>query len=162
VTGGPGHAELAYRIRPATLADTAFLADVVFTATSAQGRVPDAFDEPTWRRGFIEGTEKQVRGEVEGSTTSVIEREGEPAGRLRVTRSRDRIELSGIQLLPGVQGRGIGTAIIEDLKAEANAAGVPLDINVEKDNPRARHLYERLGCVQVAQDEEEYKLRWCP
>ncbi len=162
MTSGPGDAELAYRLRPATLADAAFLADVVFTATRAQGRMPDGFDEPTWRRGFIDGTEKQVRGEVEGSTTSVIEIKDKPAGRLRVTRSRDRIELSGIQLLPGAQGYGIGTAIIEDLKAEAKAAGVPLDINVEKDNPRARQLYERLGCVPVAEDEEEYKLRWRP
>jgi ribosomal protein S18 acetylase RimI-like enzyme len=65
-------------------------------------------------------------------------------------------------LLPHVQGRGIGTAIIEDLKAEAKSAGVSLDIGVEKDNPRARQLYERLGCVQVAEDEQEHKLRWCP
>lgn len=162
MTCRPGGAEPAYHIRLATLADAAFLADVVLTATRAQGRVPDAFDVPTWRSTFIEGTAKQVRGEVEGSTTSVIEFEDEPAGRLRVTRGQDRIELSGIQLLPAVQGRGIGTAIIENLKAEARAARVPLDINVEKDNPRARRLYERLGCVQVAEDEEEYKLRWHP
>lgn len=45
----------------------------------------------------------------------------------------------------------LGTAIIEGLKAEAKAAGVPLDIGIEKDNPRARRLYERLGCVQVAE-----------
>jgi ribosomal protein S18 acetylase RimI-like enzyme len=162
MTSRPGGAVPAYRIRAATLTDATFLADVVLTATRAQGRMPDGFDEPTWRRGFIDGTEKQVRGEVEGSTTSVIELEDGPAGRLRVTRSRDRIELSGIQLLPGAQSRGIGTAIIEDLKAEARAAGVPLHINVEKDNPRARRLYERLGCMQVAEDEEEYKLRWRP
>ena len=100
--------------------------------------------------------------EVPDSTTSVIESGDGPAGRLRIARGRDRIELCGIQLLPDVQGSGIGTAIIEDLKAEAQAAGIPLDISVEKDNPRARRLYERLGCVQVAEDEQEYKLRWCP
>jgi ribosomal protein S18 acetylase RimI-like enzyme len=155
-------AEPAYRIRPATLEDTGFLADVVLTATRAQGRVPGDFDEPTWRDAFTEWTRKQICGEVPDSTTSVIESGGGRAGRLRITRSTDRIELSGIQLLPRVQGRGIGTAIIEDLKAEAKAAGIPLDIGVEKDNPRARRLYKRLGCVQVAEDEQEHKLRWCP
>jgi GNAT superfamily N-acetyltransferase len=45
-----------------------------------------------------------------------IESGGGRVGRLRITRSPDRIELSGIQLLPHVQGRGIGTAIIKDLK----------------------------------------------
>jgi len=162
VTSRRGDAEPAYRIRPATLADTGFLADVVLTATRAQGRVPGDFDEPAWRDAFTEWTRQQIRGEVPDSTTSVIESGGGRVGRLRITRSPDRIELSGIQLLPRVQGRGIGTAIIEDLKAEAKAAGLPLDIGVEKDNPRARRLYERLGCVQVAEDEEEHKLRWRP
>ncbi len=155
-------AEPAYRLRPAALEDTGFLADVVLTATTAQGRLPGAFDEPAWRTAFTMWTRKQICGEVPGSTTSVIQSGGQPVGRLRITRSADRIELSGIQLLPDVQGRGIGTAIIEDLKAEAKTAGIPLDIGVEKDNPRARRLYERLGCVQVAEDEQEHKLRWSP
>jgi ribosomal protein S18 acetylase RimI-like enzyme len=155
-------AEPAYRIRSATLQDIGFLADVVVEATRAQGRLSDAFDEPTWRRNFTAWTEKQIRGEIPESTTSVIEVGDERVGRLRVARSRDRMELSGIQLLPRVQGRGIGTAIIEGLKAEADAAGVCLDIGVEKDNSRARRLYERLGCVQVAEDEQEHKLRWYP
>lgn len=162
MTSRRGDAEPRYRIRPATLEDTGFLADLVLAATRAQGRLTDAFDEPKWRSGFTEWTRKEVSGEVPDSTTSVIELGGGPVGRLRITRGRDRIELSGIQLLPRVQGRGIGTAIIEDLKTEAKAAGVPLDIGVEKDNLRARRLYERLGCVQVAEDEQEHKLRWCP
>jgi GNAT superfamily N-acetyltransferase len=162
MTSGRGDAEPVYRIRPATLEDTGFLADVVLTATRAQGRLPRAFDEAAWRTAFTAWTRRQICGDVADGTTSVIESGGGPVGRLRVIRSRERIELSGIQLLPRVQGRGIGTAIIEDLKAEARAAGVPLDIGVEKDNPRARRLYERLGCVQVAEDEREHKLRWSP
>jgi ribosomal protein S18 acetylase RimI-like enzyme len=79
---------------------------------------------------------------------------------LRISRTADCIELSGIQLLPGVQRRGIGTAVIEDLKAQATAAGIPLDLDVEKDNPDARKLYERLGFVQVSETETECKLRW--
>jgi ribosomal protein S18 acetylase RimI-like enzyme len=162
MTSRDGDAEPAYRSRPATLEDAGFLADVVLTVTRARGRVPGDFDGPAWRDAFTEWTRKQIRGEVPDSTTSVIESGGRRAGRLRITRSTDRIELSGIQLLPRVQGRGIGTAIIEDLKAEAKAAGIPLDVGVEKDNPRARRLYERLGCVPVAEDEQEHKLRWCP
>jgi ribosomal protein S18 acetylase RimI-like enzyme len=162
MTSRRGDSEPVYRIRPATLEDTGFLADVVLMATRAQGRLPEAFDEPAWRRAFTALTRKQICGEVADSTTSVIESGSGPIGRLRITRSTDRIELSGIQLLPHAQGRGIGTAIIEDLKAQAQAAGIPLDIGVEKDNPRARRLYERLGCVQVGEDEQEHKLRWSP
>jgi ribosomal protein S18 acetylase RimI-like enzyme len=153
---------LEYRLRAATADDAGFLADVVAEAARAQGRVPDGFNEQEWREQFAEQTMAQIRGEVPGSTTSVIEAGGERAGRLRVTRSAGSIELSGIQLLPRVQRYGIGTAIIEDLKAEAAAAGVPLDLDVEKDNPDARRLYERLGFAHAGQTAHEYKLRWQP
>src|SRR3989442_15177012 len=70
-------------------------------------------------------TEMHVRGEDPHSTTSVIELAGEAVGRLRIVRDGQRIELSGIQLRPRVQGRGIGTAVIDDLKSEAARTGLP-------------------------------------
>jgi len=149
-----------YRLRAATAADARFLADVVSEATRAQGRVPPDFDEREWREEFGKQTMEQIRGEVPGSTTSVIETGNERVGRLRVTRTAGYIQLSGIQLLPRVQRRGVGTAIIEELKAQAAATGLPLDLEVEKDNPDALRLYERLGFLRVGQTAQEYKLRW--
>jgi GNAT superfamily N-acetyltransferase len=81
---------------------------------------------------------------------------------LRITRTAEYIEMSGIQLLPDVQGQGIGTAIVEGLKAQAAAVGIPLDLGVERDKPEARRLYERLGLIQVGETEQECKLRWNP
>jgi GNAT superfamily N-acetyltransferase len=153
---------LTYRLRPATDEDVGFLADVVIEATQAQGRLPNDIDERNWRNGFAEWTREQVRGEIPDSTTSVVEVDNERVGRLRIVRTAECIELSGIQLLPGIQRHGIGTAIIEDLKAQAAAAGIPLDLGVEKDNPDARKLYERLGFAQVDETEQEYRLRWNP
>jgi len=153
---------LSYHIRLATAEDVGFLADVVLEATRAQDRLPIDFDEWQWRQGFCEWTMEQVQGEVPTSTTSVVEVNNEPAGRLRVICTADYIELCGIQLLPNIQRHGIGTAIIEDLKAQATAAGVPLDLGVEKNNPDARKLYDRLGFVQVGETEQECKLRWNP
>jgi GNAT superfamily N-acetyltransferase len=153
---------LGYRIRAATDQDVGFLADVVIEATRAQGRLPADFDEREWRRRFGEWAIEQVRSEAADNTTSVIEVNNERAGRLRITRTADYIELSGIQLRPDVQRHGIGTAIIEDLKVQAEAVGVPLELAVEKDNPDAGKLYERLGFVQVGETEQEYKLRWIP
>jgi ribosomal protein S18 acetylase RimI-like enzyme len=152
----------SYHIRPATMEDVGFLADVVIEATRAQGRLPADFDEAQWRSGYAQWTEAQVRGEIANSTTSVIEIDNERVGRLRVTRTADHIELSGIQLFPQFQRHGIGTEVIQDLKAKAIAAGIPLDTGVEKDNPDAQRLYERLGFVQVGMTEQEHKLRWHP
>jgi len=153
---------LEYRIRAATADDVRFLTDVVVEATRAQGRLPANFDEPDWREKFGLWTIEQIRGEVPGCTTSVIEVGNERVGRLRITRTAGSIELPGIQLLPRIQRHGIGTAIIEDLQAEATAAGIPVDLEVEKDNPDARRLYERLGFVHVGETAQEYKLRWNP
>lgn len=154
---------LSYRVRPAIAEDVGFLADVVIEATRAQGRLPDGFDERRWRTDFSAWTLEQVGGQSPGTTTiSVVEMGNERIGRVRITCTADCIELSGIQLLPGFQRRGIGTAIIEDLKAQAAAAGVPLDLGVEKDNPDARRLYERLGFVQIGETDQESKLRWNP
>jgi ribosomal protein S18 acetylase RimI-like enzyme len=153
---------LSHRLRPATEADIGFLADVVVEATRAQGRLPGGFDEPQWREAFTEWTLEQIRAAIPGSTTSVVEMAGILVGRLRTIRTADSIELCGIQLLPGVQRRGIGTAIVADLQAQAAAAGLPLDLSVEKDNPGASRLYRRLGFAPIAETEEEYRLRWDP
>jgi ribosomal protein S18 acetylase RimI-like enzyme len=153
---------LSYRIRPATAGDVGFLADVVIEATRAQGRLPDGFDERQWRQAFSKWTMEQVRDQGPDKTTSVVEVDNERAGRLRITRTADCIELCGIQLLPGFQRHGIGTAIVEDLKAQAAGAGIPVDLGVEKDNPDARKLYERLGFVHVGETDQEFKLRWDP
>lgn len=149
-----------YVVRLATLDDVDFLADVVIAATREQGRLPVPMDEPAWRASFYKWTEQQVKGQLRGNTTSVVELDGQRVGRLRVVRGGEYIELAGIQLMPEVQGHGIGTSVVESLKTEAAAAGVDLELGVEKDNPDAHRLYRRLGFVQVGETEDEYRLRW--
>ena len=71
-----------------------------------------------------------------------------PVGRLYVARWKDEIRIVDIALLPAYRGTGIGTTILRDLLAEADAAGKPVRIHVERDNP-ARRLYQRLGFVVI-------------
>jgi ribosomal protein S18 acetylase RimI-like enzyme len=149
-------------VRPAVESDVVALTALVLEVGRAQGSFPDDFDEAEWCRGYAEWTEEQVRGELPASTTSVIEVDREVVGRLRVTREEEMFELSGIQIHPRHQCRGIGTAIIGDLQAEAAEAGVPLELGVEWDNPRARALYERLGFRLAREDADEARLRWDP
>ena len=79
-----------------------------------------------------------------------------PAGRLRVVRTREQIELAGIQLSPGYHSRRIGTRIITDLLTEATDAGLAMTLSVEKDNPRAQALYVRLGFVVMGETDKEF------
>ena len=131
-----------HTIRSATQDDVGFLTDVVIEATRAQGRFPADFDEAAYREGFADWTQEQVRGEVPGSTTSVVGLDGHDVGRLRVVRTEDDLELGGLQLRPAYQGRGLGGAILRELMAEAEAIGRRFVLSVEKDNPRARAFYE--------------------
>ena len=59
--------------------------------------------------------------------------------------------------MPEHRGGGIGTSLLEELAAEADAAGKSLTIHVERMNPALR-LYERLG-FSVAEDKGVYPPR---
>ncbi len=146
--------------RPATDADVDFLVEVVIAATEDQGRLPADFDEAQYRQGYADWTREQVRDEIPDSSTYVLGRDGQRIGRLRVIRAHDHVELAGLQLLPLFQGQGIGSTIIQHLMEEATTAGVPFDLWVEKDNPRARALYERLGLRTTSESDTEDKLTY--
>ncbi|MGW6280027.1 N-acetyltransferase family protein [Kribbella sp. NPDC055071] len=147
-----------HQLRPATPDDVAFLTEVVIEATRAQGRLSPEFAEPAVQARFAAWHLESI--EDPATDVSVIELDGIPVGRLRVSRSPESIELNGIQLLPSAQNQGIGTAIITQLQSEAASTGVPLDLGVEHDNADARRLYNRLGFHQIGKDDKEAKLRW--
>ena len=149
-------------LRPATLEDVAFLAYVVIMTTLAQGRFPPDVDLVEYRAGYEDWTRETILATIPDCTLSVIEYDGHPIGRLRVVRTRTSITLAGIQLLPAYQNQHIGSTLIEQLKREAGTKQVPLFISVEKDNPRAQRLYERLGFRMIGQDEQEYHLEYRP
>lgn len=154
---------MTIHLRPATPADTHFLADVVIQATLAQGRFPDDIDLAAYRADYEAWTEETILGAIPYCALSVIEQDGRPIGRLRVLRDGTNITLAGIQLLPVYQNQGIGTTLLEQLKQEADHHQIPLYISsVEKDNPDALRFYTRLGCVIHREDAQEYHLLYTP
>jgi ribosomal protein S18 acetylase RimI-like enzyme len=96
----------------------------------------------------FEAQDAYYREHYDPATFDVIEVGGEAAGRLYVARWEDEIRIIDIALMPEYRGRGIGTALLRELLAEAAADGKRLSIHVELHNP-ARRLYERLGFVPV-------------
>jgi ribosomal protein S18 acetylase RimI-like enzyme len=149
--------------RPAAVADAEFLTDTAIAATADQGRFPPDVDVAQYRAGFLDWTLEQLRGPADDreadSTTSVVTAYGADVGRLRVVRTAELVELAGLQLLPAHQGRGIGTRIIRDLMADAAGSRRGFGLSVEKDNPRARALHERLGLEVVGEDGDQWVMR---
>jgi ribosomal protein S18 acetylase RimI-like enzyme len=74
----------------------------------------------------------------------IIERAGEAIGRLYLARLPDEFRLIDIALLPQHRGQGIGSHLLRRILKEAEAAGKPVRIHVERTNP-ALHFYQRLG-----------------
>jgi ribosomal protein S18 acetylase RimI-like enzyme len=86
---------------------------------------------------------------------------GDPIGRLYVWRSAREIRLVDLALLPEARGRGIGTALLGDLLAEAERTDKTVSIHVEHFNPALR-LYRRLGFRQVDENGPYVRMEWRP
>jgi len=92
----------------------------------------------------------------------VITRDGAPCGRLYADLDPVRHLLIDILLDQQVRGNGIGTLALTVLKASAGSHGCPLDLHVQIDNPRARHLYEREGFAVDGATATHLSMRWSP
>ncbi|MAS37226.1 MAG: GNAT family N-acetyltransferase [Anaerolineaceae bacterium] len=141
-----------YTLRPVTQADYEFLYDL-------NRRTMRVYVEPLW--GWDEAVQRenfQQRFKLDDHFIIVVD--GTNAGRLSVDRSAERIFLSQINLLPDFQGKGIGSNLIESLKAEAAQANQPLELRVLQTNRPARRLYTRLGFVVFDENDTHLWMRW--
>ncbi|HEX8482848.1 MAG TPA: GNAT family N-acetyltransferase [Allosphingosinicella sp.] len=91
----------------------------------------------------------------------VIERGCKPIGRLYIEEWPSQIRLIDISLLPEGRGGGVGSAILSDLQEMAAAAGKPLSIHVERNNP-AMSLYLRLGFATIGDHGIYDLMEWRP
>ncbi len=89
----------------------------------------------------------------------VLENHGVPAGRLYVHRAPATLLVMDIALLPGWRGRGIGTALMQWVCAQARAAGKSVTVSVEKYN-RAQTLYRRLGFREISDEGVHCAMEW--
>ena len=103
-------------------------------------------------------TLEQAAGKIANSITYLIELADVPVGRLRVVRTDGLLEIAGLQIHPAHQNKGIGTTVISTLVAEAGDRCVAAELEVEKDNPDARRLYQRLGFTDVSETDVVYRM----
>lgn len=145
-------------LRPATPDDEEFLVRV-YGSTRAEEleRVPWSDEQKdAFVRMQFAAQDAHYRAYYEGAEFFVVMRDDEPIGRLYLHRRQDELRIVDIALLPEARGDGIGTALLERVFADADAAGVPVRIHVEVFN-RAMRLYERLG-FSVVEEKGVYNL----
>ncbi len=125
--------------------DVEFLAATVVAAIEERYRHRSGWNRAEFLAGLIADATDQVCGGPRGSTTYVIEADHDRVGRLRLVDDGETLEVAGLQILPGRQGRGIGRAVLRSIMACADERHVLVVLDVEIDNPDAQRLYERLG-----------------
>jgi ribosomal protein S18 acetylase RimI-like enzyme len=68
--------------------------------------------------------------------------------------------LHQLMILPLFQSRGIGSACLRRLQAEARDLGLPLRLRVLRVNPRALAFYLAAGCRVVGESDSHISLQW--
>jgi ribosomal protein S18 acetylase RimI-like enzyme len=99
--------------------------------------------------------------QIGGVVMLVAELNGFPAGQLWIDFVRHAAASVGsiwaLRVLPPLQRTGIGTQLLAAAETVIRERGrAAAEIGVEKDNPRARCLYERVGYHLVREEYEEY------
>lgn len=120
---------------------------------------PAAQQEMFLRMQF-DAQRRSYESAYEGAEHQIIERAGQPIGRIivfrvfreKVLREKDSMLLVDIALLTEHRGLGIGGQLIRELIQQAARDGSPLRLQVLKTNPALR-LYERMGFTRTGEDQ---------
>jgi ribosomal protein S18 acetylase RimI-like enzyme len=141
---------LSVELRPATEADRPLL-EAVYAASRAAELEPVLWPDEV-KAAFLASQfalqDTAYRGAYPDGRFLVVEVDGRSAGRLYLADLPGELRIVDIALLPAVQGRGVGTRLLDDVLAEAEARALPVTLHVERWNPAWR-LYQRLGFTEV-------------
>lgn len=92
---------------------------------------------------------------------SIIQRGGQPIGRMVIDRTGGEIRVVDVALLPEHRRQGTGTHLMRRVCAQAAAAGKPVRLCVLRNSPAVR-WYERLGFARIKQTGFYDEMEWRP
>jgi ribosomal protein S18 acetylase RimI-like enzyme len=92
----------------------------------------------------------------------VVLLDSKPVGRLWVAPGDGEWQLVDIAVHPQLQGKGIGTELVQRLQQEAAKVRLPIRCCVFRFNPGSLRFHRRLGFSIVREDQTHYYLEWRP
>ena len=148
-------------LRPARPEDEDFLAAVYGSTRTEELALVPWSDEQRERFSRMQFAAQQHHYQTyfPSAIHQVILLGEEPIGRIYVNRGEREIRILDITLLPAYRGQGLGSRLILDLLAEAEAGNRSVTIHVESFN-RSRGLFERLGFVPVKEEGAHLLFEW--
>lgn len=118
--------------RPAQTTDAPFLLDLEAVVMADHARALWGVFRP----------QEHISG-FDLANTRIIGWHDATAGYVTVEPAPDHLRLRKLYLLPAHQGKGIGKLVLDKVRAEALASGLPLRLSVLRPNARALHFYLR-------------------
>lgn len=142
-------------LRPATAADEPLLYELYCDRRRAElatlGWTDDAM------RGFLDlqfrAQQQGYGAEFPGAEHRIVVEGGVPVGRLLVDRGLQEHRVVDVVLLSTYRGRGLGTALMKAVLADASAAGVRVRLTASRTDDGLVGWYESLGFSVVGQDD---------
>ena len=114
--------------------------------------------DSTW--GWDEAWQRtDFEARFERCEVSIIEVNGRAIGALWLERRPAELYVTDLQVLPELQGCGVGTAVLREIIAKAATLGIPVALEVLRVNHRAQRLYERLGFRVTATSDTSIHMR---
>lgn len=157
---------LGIKLRPETDGDEPFLR-VLYRSTRHDEMRRAGFD-PVAMQPFLDSQFDLQRRHYRlhyalGGSFSILvcRRKREPVGRLYTHESPGDLRVVDLSLMPGWQGRGLGTGLLTALQALAAQRTGRLSLHVDPVN-RAAGLYKRLGFRIVDDTGMSWRMEWCP
>ncbi|WP_263349826.1 GNAT family N-acetyltransferase [Acidicapsa acidisoli] len=96
------------------------------------------------------------------SCCHVVLLDSELAGRLWVAPGDGELKLVDIAIHPRLQGKGIGTVVVQRVQQEAVQARLPIRSCVFRFNPGSLRFHQRLGFSIVREDQTHFYMEWRP
>jgi len=143
--------------------DTEFLYDV-YASTRQEELAALDWDEgekEAFLRMQFRAQHTYYTDQFAGAAFDLIVSGGRPVGRLYLDRRQGELRIIDIALLPEYRRQGIGSRLLKEILAEAQQAGLPVRIHVERNNP-ALGLYQRLGFRRIEDQGVYYLMEWTP
>jgi GNAT superfamily N-acetyltransferase len=143
-------------------------ADAAFLRALFESARPDAMIIATWpdavRKTFLDQqfrfqTIHYGRAYADADRLIIFE-QGQPIGRMILSRAEADWCIVDIALMPSSRGRGVGTLLlraIQDWAIRAEARGIWLTVDMGNS---ARRLYERMGFVTVEEEIPGITMAW--
>ena len=141
---------MSITLRDVTAEDAAFLLEVYACTREAEMSLVPWTEEQ--KANFLkfqsDAQHAYYREQYPDAKYQVIMSDGRPVGRLYVSRKPDMIKILDITVLPQYRNSRIGSRLMREIIAEADASKRPVQIWIEQVN-RSQNLFNRLGFAKL-------------